>query len=77
MGNDFTAEQVENAQNVEDIISIVQEEIAALKVSTVMSLYAYVVWKAEKQLLFSVSAGHIFAPRLRRFCCGRRSGRRC
>ena len=32
MGNEFTAEQVDNSNNVGEIIRVVQEEINALKV---------------------------------------------
>lgn len=32
MGNDFTAEQVDNSNNVGEIISVVTEEIGCLKV---------------------------------------------
>lgn len=31
-GNDFTAEQIDNANNVDEIIAVVREEIRCLKV---------------------------------------------
>lgn len=54
MGNDFTAEQVENAANVGEIIAVVQEEIGCLKVRSMPPLCA--------PLLPQSGTGHAFCP---------------
>lgn len=44
MGNEFTAEEVDNAQNVGEIISVVKEEINALKVLCLYMTFQVYPW---------------------------------